>query len=86
QASAESGTAGEGRERADLKAEIGRLEGELAALKSAKNDLRIRLPQFQLTAMEGKGPRRFGAQGGTDGATWRFAGVEGDRVTLSAGG
>ncbi|MEF8793585.1 SulP family inorganic anion transporter [Thiohalorhabdus sp.] len=85
QASAER--AGEaGGDRADLKAEIGRLDGELAGLKSAKNNLRIRLHQFRLTASEGEGPRRFRAEDATDGAAWRFAGVGDDTVTLSAGG
>ena len=81
-----SGSETAGGERADLKAQIGRLEGELAALKAAKNDLRIRLHQFELTDSGDKGSRGFTTDSSDGNATWRFAGVEGKQVTLSAGG
>ncbi|KPV39235.1 sulfate transporter [Thiohalorhabdus denitrificans] len=73
--------------RSALEAEVSRLNRELAALKSANNALRIRLHEFQLSPSEAGGDTVFRTVGsGTEGGSWRFAGVEAGEVTLSAGG
>lgn len=73
--------------RAAVEAEISRLNGELADLKSANNSLRIRLNEIELAPVGNGDQRAFRDRGETGGGdAWRFAGVESGTVTLSAGG
>jgi MFS superfamily sulfate permease-like transporter len=74
-----------GASRSGLEAEVGQLNRKLAELKSANNELRIRLHSFQLAPTGGE-QRVFRPASETGGGSWRFAGVEKGSVTLSAGG
>jgi MFS superfamily sulfate permease-like transporter len=74
-----------GASRAGLEAEVGQLNRKLAKLKSANNDLRIRLHSFQLGPTGGE-QRVFRPASEAGSGSWRFAGVEEGSVTLSAGG
>jgi MFS superfamily sulfate permease-like transporter len=72
--------------QAAVEAEIGRLNRELADLKSNNNNLRIRLHEFQLASVQEGGQRVFRSESAEAEGQWRFAGVESGTVTLSAGG
>jgi anti-anti-sigma factor len=74
-----------GASRSALEAEVGELNRELSALKSANNELRIRLHRFQLGATGGE-QRVFRPADQTGGGDWRFDGVSEGEVGLSAGG
>jgi MFS superfamily sulfate permease-like transporter len=65
---------------------------ELANLKADNNARQITLHAIRLEAAETADGLRFFARGNVpegldgDGRTWRFAGIDGDRITLASGG